>query len=122
MGAVEEAMAEAEKHGGRSSELLAALVEEARVTIEQARVLQAERAKAVVEEAKAALLPMCPVSREPIQQTIKWRKNEGDYKLASRLRLRVFVDVGCPVAGMTWLALEACVWRRGRGFSRAPPR
>jgi hypothetical protein len=92
LGVVEEATVEAEKHGERSSELLAALVAEARVMI------------------------------EPIQQTIKWRKNEGDYKLASRLRLRVFVDVGCPVAGMTWLALEACVWRRGRGFSRAPPR
>jgi hypothetical protein len=52
LGAVEEATAEAEKHGDRS-ELLAALVAEARVMIEQARAVQAERARAAVEEAEA---------------------------------------------------------------------
>jgi hypothetical protein len=51
--AVDEATAEAEKHGDRSSELLAALAE-AWVMIEQARAVQAERAKAAVEEAEAA--------------------------------------------------------------------
>jgi hypothetical protein len=54
LGAVEEATAEAEKHGGRSSELLAALVAEARVMIEQARAEQAERARAAAEAAAAA--------------------------------------------------------------------
>ena len=53
MGAAEEAMAEAEKHGDRS-ELLAALVAEAREMIEQAKTQQAERAKAATEEAAAA--------------------------------------------------------------------
>ena len=46
LGAVEEATAEAAKHGDRSSEPLAALVAEARVMIEQARAEQAERARA----------------------------------------------------------------------------
>ena len=46
LSAVEEATAEAAKHGDRSSEPLAALVAEARVMIEQAKTEQAERAKA----------------------------------------------------------------------------
>jgi hypothetical protein len=54
LGAVEEALAEAEKHGDRSSEPLAALVAEAREMIEQAKAKQAERARAVAEEADAA--------------------------------------------------------------------
>ena len=53
MSAVEEATAEAEKHRERSSELLAALVAEARVMIEQARAVKAERARVTAEEAKA---------------------------------------------------------------------
>jgi hypothetical protein len=53
LGAVEVAMAEAEKHGDRS-ELLAALVAEAREMIEQAKTQQAERARAATEEAAAA--------------------------------------------------------------------
>jgi hypothetical protein len=54
LSAVEEATAEAEKHGERSSELLAALVAEARVMIEQARAVKVERARAAAEEAEAA--------------------------------------------------------------------
>jgi hypothetical protein len=53
LGAVEAAMAEAEKHGDRS-ELLAALVAEAKAMIEQAKTQQAERARAATEEAAAA--------------------------------------------------------------------
>jgi hypothetical protein len=53
LGAVEEATAEAAKHGDHS-ELLAALVAEARVMIEQAKAVQAERAKAAAVEAAAA--------------------------------------------------------------------
>ena len=53
MGAVEAATAEAEKHGDRS-EPLTALVAEARVMIEQARAVKAERARAAVEKAAAA--------------------------------------------------------------------
>ena len=54
MSAVEEATAEAAKHGDRSSEPLAALVVEARVMIEQSRAEQAERARAAAEAAEAA--------------------------------------------------------------------
>jgi hypothetical protein len=54
LSAVEEATAEAEKHGERSSELLAALVAEARVMIEQAKAVKAERGRAAAEEAAAA--------------------------------------------------------------------
>jgi hypothetical protein len=54
LGAVEEATAEAAKHGGRSSQLLAALVAEAKGLIEQTRAVQAERARAAAEAAAAA--------------------------------------------------------------------
>jgi hypothetical protein len=54
LSAVEEATAEAEKHGERSSESLAALVAEARGMIEQAKEVQAERARAAAEKAEAA--------------------------------------------------------------------
>jgi hypothetical protein len=53
LAAVEEAMAEAAKHGDRS-ELLAALVAEATAMIEQAKTAMAERARAAAEEAAAA--------------------------------------------------------------------
>ena len=53
MGAVEEATAEAAKHGDRS-EHLAALVTEARGMIELAKAEQAERARVAAEEAAAA--------------------------------------------------------------------
>jgi hypothetical protein len=54
LNAVEEATAEAAKHGDRSSEQLTALVAEARVMIDQAKSEQAERARAATEEAEAA--------------------------------------------------------------------
>ena len=53
MGAVEKATAEAEKHGDRS-ELLTALVAEAKGLIEQAKAEKAERARVAAEEAAAA--------------------------------------------------------------------
>jgi rubrerythrin len=53
LGAVEEATAEAAKHVDRS-EPLAALVTEARETVEQARAAEAERARVAAEEAAAA--------------------------------------------------------------------
>jgi hypothetical protein len=53
LGAVEEATAEAAKHGDRSSEALAALVAEARLVIEQAKTEQAERARVAADAAAA---------------------------------------------------------------------
>ena len=53
MGAVEEATAEAEKHGDRS-ESLAALVAEAKGMLEQAKAEKEERVRVAAEEAAAA--------------------------------------------------------------------
>jgi hypothetical protein len=53
LGAVEKATAEAEKHGDRS-ELLTALVAEAKGLIEQAKAEKAERVRVAAEEAAAA--------------------------------------------------------------------
>jgi hypothetical protein len=53
LGAVEEATAEAAKHGDRS-EVLAALVAEAQSMIQQAKAEKTERARAAAEEAEAA--------------------------------------------------------------------
>jgi hypothetical protein len=53
LGAVEEATAEAAKHGDRS-EQLSALVAEAKSMIEHARVEQAERTRVAAEKAEAA--------------------------------------------------------------------
>jgi hypothetical protein len=64
LGAVEEATAEAEKHGDRS-EKLSALVAEAKGMIEQARAKQTERARAAAEEADAAA-----VKRQQLQERL----------------------------------------------------
>jgi hypothetical protein len=53
LGAVEEATAEAAKHGDRSSEHLAALVAEAREVIDEAKSEQAELARVAAEVAAA---------------------------------------------------------------------
>jgi hypothetical protein len=71
LSAVEEAMAEAEKHGERSSELLAALVAEARVMIEQARAVKAERARVAAEEAKAAAAVKAAAEVEAAAERLK---------------------------------------------------
>jgi hypothetical protein len=71
LSAVEEATAEAEKHGERSSELLAALVAEARVMIEQARAAKAERARVAAEEAKAAAAVKAATEVEAAAERLK---------------------------------------------------
>ena len=71
MSAVEEATAEAEKHGERGSELLAALVEEARGMIEQARVVKAERARAAAEEAEVAAVVKAAAEVESAAERLK---------------------------------------------------
>ena len=70
MGAVEEATAEAAKHGDRSSEPLAALVAEARVMIEQARAEQAERARAAAaaEAARARVAAEMQAAAEAVAE------------------------------------------------------
>ena len=67
MGAVEEATAEAAKHGGRS-EPLAALLAEAMTMLEQARAEQAERARAAAEAPEAAAVAEAAAERMQIEQ------------------------------------------------------
>jgi hypothetical protein len=71
LSAVEVATAEAEKHGERSSELLAALVAEARVMIEQARAAKAERGRAAAEEAEAAAVVKAAAEVEAAAERVK---------------------------------------------------
>jgi hypothetical protein len=70
LGAAEEAMAEAEKHGDRS-ELLAALVAEASDMIEQAKTQQAERARVAAEEAVAAAAVKAAADAEAATQRLQ---------------------------------------------------
>jgi hypothetical protein len=67
LGAVEEATAEAAKHGGRS-EPLAALLAEAMTMLEQARAEQAERARAAAEAPEAAAVAEAAAERMQIEQ------------------------------------------------------
>jgi hypothetical protein len=67
LGAVEEATAEAEKHGDRS-ESLAALVAEAKGMIEQAKAEKAERARVVAEEAAAAAAAVKAAERQQMEE------------------------------------------------------
>jgi hypothetical protein len=65
--AVEEAMAEAEKYEARS-EKLAALVAEAKGLIEQARAVQAERARLAAKEAAAAAAAEAAAERRQLAE------------------------------------------------------
>ena len=72
LGAVEEATAEAEKHGDRS-EPLAALVAEARTMLERARAEQAERARATAAEVASAASAKA-AKEEAAQSGCRWRR------------------------------------------------
>ena len=67
MGAVEKATAEAEKHGDRSSEPLAALVAEARAMLEQARAAETERARVAAAAAVAAAAEAAAAAAERLR-------------------------------------------------------
>jgi hypothetical protein len=68
--AVEEAMAEAEKHASRSKPL-AALVAEAKGLIEQARAAEAERASLAAEEAAAAAAELQQLDEDLAAATLR---------------------------------------------------
>jgi hypothetical protein len=84
LGAVEEATAEAAKHGDRS-EHLAALVAEARAMIEQAKAEQAERARVAAEEAAAK------AAVEAVAEAAEAAKRQMEQDLAA-LTLRMQSD------------------------------
>jgi hypothetical protein len=102
LSAVEEATAEAEKHGERSSELLAALVAEARVMIEQARAVKAERARAAAEEAKAAAVVKAAAEVEAAAERLKMEEEMAALALSVQsdaLRLQQMqAQLGVPPA------------------------
>jgi hypothetical protein len=73
LAAVEEATAEAEKHGDRS-ELLTALLEEARMMIEQARAEKAERARVAAEAAEAAAAERVQLEEEAASLALRMQQ------------------------------------------------
>jgi hypothetical protein len=91
LGAVKEATAEAEKHGDRSSELLTALVAEARAMIEKTRAEQVERARAAAEKAAAA------AAVEAVAAAERLRLEEEMSSLALRMQ-QVQAQLGVPPA------------------------
>jgi hypothetical protein len=86
VGAVEEATAEAAKHGDRS-EPLAALVAEARAMLERARAAEAERARAAAEAAKAAAVAKAAAAAEAAAERLRMEEE------MEALTLRVQRDV-----------------------------
>jgi hypothetical protein len=104
LGAVEEATAEAAKHGGRSSEALAALVAEAREMLEQAKAEQAERARVAAEAAAAAAAVKAEAEAEAGAERLRLEER------AAALALRVQGDM-----------LELQQMRAQLGSSVAPP-
>jgi hypothetical protein len=91
LGAVEEATAEAEKHGDRS-EPLAALVAEAKGMIELAKAEQAERARAAAEEAEAAAVVKAAAAAEAAAERLQAKEEVAAITLrmqSDALRLQV---------------------------------
>jgi hypothetical protein len=105
LGAVEEATAEAEKHGDRSSEPLAALVAEARVMIEQAKAEQAERARAAAEAAAAAAAMEAAVAEAAVAERLQMEEELAALTLraqADALRIQqVQAQLGVPPSAPT---------------------
>jgi hypothetical protein len=103
LSAVEAATAEAAKHGGRSSEPLAALVAEAKGMIEQARAEQAERARAAAEEA-AAVEAAVEAAEEAEQVQVEEQmaaitlRMQSDALQLRQMRARVGSSVAPPAA------------------------
>ena len=116
MSAVEEATAEAEKHGERSSELLAALVAEARVMIEQARAVNAERARAAAEEAKAAAVVKAVAEVEAAAERLKMEEEMAALALSvqsdARRLQQMQAQLGVPPAAprRTPIQRRRCAW------------
>jgi hypothetical protein len=102
LSAVEEATAEAEKHGERGSELLAALVEEARGMIEQARVVKAERARAAAEEAEVAAVVKAAAEVESAAERLKMEEEMAALALSvqsdARRLQQMQAQLGVPPA------------------------
>jgi hypothetical protein len=114
LSAVEAATAEAAKHGGRSSEPLAALVAEAKGMIEQARAEQAERARAAAEEA-AAVEAAVEAAEEAEQVQVEEQmaaitlRMQSDALQLRQMRARVGSSVAPPAAAASGGGGAMCV-------------
>jgi hypothetical protein len=101
LGAVGEAMAEAEKHGDRS-EPLAALVAEAKGMLEQAKSEKAERARAAAEEAAVAAAVKAAAAAEAAAERQKMEEDLAALTLqmqSDALRLQQMqAQLGVPPA------------------------
>jgi hypothetical protein len=82
LGAVEQATAEAAKHGDRS-EPLALLVAQAKGMIEQAKTEQAERARAAAEEAAAAA-----AEKAAAEEAVEAERQQLEERAALTLRMQ----------------------------------
>jgi hypothetical protein len=105
LGAVEAATAEAEKYGDRS-ELLAALVAEAKGMIEQARAEQAGRARAAAEQAEAAAAVKAAAEVEAAAERLRVEEQmaalavrmQSDALMMQQMRAQVGSSVVPPAA------------------------
>jgi hypothetical protein len=104
LGAVEEATAEAAKHGDRSSEHLAALMAEAKGVIEQAKTEQAERARVAAEVAAAAAAAAAVATAEAAAERLQDEEDlaavtlrmQSDALLAQQMQARLGVPPAAP--------------------------
>jgi hypothetical protein len=87
LGAVEEATAEAEKHGDRS-ELLTALVAEAKGLIEQAKAEKEERVRVAAFEAAAAAAVKAAAAAKAVEVETAERLQMEDELVALSLRMQ----------------------------------
>jgi hypothetical protein len=116
LGAVEAAMAEAEKHEDRS-ELLAALVAEAKAMIEQAKTEQAERARVAAEEAAAAAVLKAAAEAVDAAELLRMEEEmaalalrmQSDALRMQQMRARVGSSVVPPAAPHTDAEETMCV-------------
>jgi hypothetical protein len=110
LGAVEEATAEAAKHGDRSSEHLAALVAEAKGVIEQAKAKQTERARVAAEVAAAAAAVEASEAAERLQMEEEaaalTRRMQGDALRLQQVQARLGSSVVPPPAPAPHLDAE----------------
>jgi hypothetical protein len=116
LGAVEEATAEAAKHGDRS-EPLAALVAESRVMIEQAKAEQAERARVAAVEAEAAAAVAAAAEAAEAAERLQMEERaaalalrvRGDMLELQQMRAQLGVPPAAPNPGAEEMQCVVCM-------------
>jgi hypothetical protein len=106
LGAVEEATAEAAKHGDRSSEHLAALVAEAREVIDEAKSEQAELARVAAEVAAAEAAEAAERLQMEEEAASLTRRVQSDMLRLQQVQARLGSNVVPPAAPAPHLDAE----------------